>query len=58
MYWYYYQRFYPAARASSAHSKLCERVFGEDLTQEGMCDMPALHHLLQLLRVEIGRSGA
>ena len=27
MYWYYYQRFYPAARASAAHSRLCERVF-------------------------------
>lgn len=49
MYWYYYQKFYPAARASKAHSRLCERVFGLDLTQEGMTDMTALHHLLQLL---------
>ena len=49
MYWYYYQKFYPAAHASAAHSKLCERVFGIDLTQEGMTDMTALHHLLQLL---------
>lgn len=52
MYWYYYQRFYPAARASSAHTRLCERVFGLDLTQEGMTDMPALHHLLQLLEID------
>ena len=49
MYWYYYQKFYPAARASAAHTKLCERSFGLDLTQEGMTDMTALHHLLQLL---------
>lgn len=54
MYWYYYRKFYPAARASAAHSRLCERVFGMDLTQEGMTDMPALHHLLQLLCVEAG----
>lgn len=54
MYWYYYQKFYPAARASAAHSRLCERVFGLDLTQEGMTDMPALHHLLQLLSVKEG----
>ncbi|HSS63375.1 MAG TPA: class I SAM-dependent methyltransferase [Gammaproteobacteria bacterium] len=52
MYWYYYQKFYPAARASAAHSRLCERVFGMDLTQEGMTDMPALHHLLQLLDIK------
>ena len=46
MYWYYYQRFYPAAHASAAHSRLCERVFGEDLCQEGMTDMAALKDLL------------
>lgn len=49
LYWYYYQRFYPAARASAAHSKLCERVFGADLTQEGMVDMAALGDLLRRL---------
>lgn len=54
MYWYYYQKFYPAARASPAHSKLCDRVFGIDLTQEGMADMTALHHLLQLLNPKEG----
>jgi ubiquinone/menaquinone biosynthesis C-methylase UbiE len=56
MYWYYYQKFYPAARASAAHSRLCERVFGLDLTQEGQADMAALHHLLQLLDVKQGES--
>ena len=56
MYWYYYRKFYPAARASKAHSQLCERVFGLDLTQEGQADMPALHHLLQLLNIRPGES--
>lgn len=56
MYWYYYRKFYPAARASRAHSRLCERVFGLDLTQEGQADMPALHHLLQLLNIMPGES--
>jgi len=54
MYWYYYQRFYPAARASRAHSRLCERVFGQDLTQEGMTDMAALGDLLDRLRLQPG----
>lgn len=52
MYWYYYQKFYPAARASTAHSKLCERVFGEDLCQEGQTDMASLKHLMALLDVK------
>ena len=54
MYWYYYQRFYPAARASAAHSALCERVFGHDLCQEGMTDMAALQDLLDRLELRPG----
>ena len=54
MYWYYYQRFYPAAHASAAHSRLCERVFGEDLCQEGQTDMAALKKLLELLDLKRG----
>lgn len=50
-YWYYYQVFYPAAHSSLAHSKLCERVFGKDLCQEGMVDMPALEDLLSRLGI-------
>ena len=42
LYWYYYQRFYSAAAASAAHSELCRRAFGEDLTQEGQTDMASL----------------
>jgi len=53
-YWYYYQRFYPAAYASAAHSRLCDRVFGKDLCQEGMVDMAALEDLLARLDLKPG----
>lgn len=49
MYWYYYQKFYQAARASEAHSELCKRAFGADLCQEGQTDMAALHDLMAAL---------
>ncbi len=47
--WYYYQRFWKAAYESAAHSRLCERVFGRDLCQDGMVDMAALEDLLAQL---------
>ena len=53
-YWYYYRRFYPAAYASATHSRLCERVFGKDLCQEGMVDMAALADLLARLDLKPG----
>ncbi len=53
-YWYYYRKFYPAAYASAAHSRLCERVFGKDLCQEGMVDMAALNDLLARLNLKPG----
>jgi ubiquinone/menaquinone biosynthesis C-methylase UbiE len=53
-YWYYYQKFYRAANASAAHSRHCERVFGEDLCQDGMVDMAALQRLLALLDLKPG----
>ena len=53
-YWYYYQRFYPAAHASAAHSRLCERVFGKDLCQEGQMDMAELEHLLARMHLQPG----
>lgn len=56
LYWYYYQKFYQAARASAAHSELCRRVFGEDLTQDGQTDMAALHELLALLDLKPGEN--
>ncbi len=51
LYWYQYQKFYIAAHASQAHSELCRRVFGKDLCQDGQTDMPALLHLLDLLKL-------
>ena len=54
MYWYYYQKFYPAAHASAAHSRFCERLYGEDLCQEGMTDMAALGDLLARLDLKPG----
>ena len=51
-FWYYYQHYYPAAQASDAHSKFCERVFGKDLTQDGQADMEAVNDLI--VRLAIG----
>ena len=53
-YWYYYQRFYTAAHASAAHSRLCERVYGEDLCQEGQMDMAELRTMLDCLDLQPG----
>ncbi len=54
MYWYYYQRLYPASHASAAHSRLCEEIYGEDLCQEGQADMAALGDLLARLDLKPG----
>ncbi len=51
-FWYYYQHYYPAAQASNAHSQLCERVFGKDLTQDGQADMDSINDLIA--HMEIG----
>ena len=48
-FWYHYQGFWTTAYQSKAHSKLCERVFGKNLCQDGMVDMRALDYLLELL---------
>jgi ubiquinone/menaquinone biosynthesis C-methylase UbiE len=50
-FWYYYQHYYPAANASIAHSKLCERVFGRDLTQDGQADMDSINDLIAHLEI-------
>jgi ubiquinone/menaquinone biosynthesis C-methylase UbiE len=54
LYWYYYQRLYPASHASAAHSRLCEAVYGQDLCQEGQADMAALGDLLARLDLKPG----
>jgi len=53
-YWYYYQRFYTAAHASEAHSRLCERVYGKNLCQEGQMDMAELGEMLDGLDLKTG----
>ena len=55
LYWYYYQRFYTAAHASDAHSELCRRAFGHDLTQEGQTDMASLRIALDALPIGPGK---
>jgi cyclopropane fatty-acyl-phospholipid synthase-like methyltransferase len=42
----HYERFYPAAHASPAHAKFCERVYGRNLCQDGQTDMATLDTLL------------
>lgn len=54
LYHHFYSKFYPAAYASSAHSRFCEWVFGEDLCQDGQADMAALGHLLEALDLKAG----
>jgi len=56
MYWYYYQKFYTAAHASAAHSELCRRVYGQDLTQEGQTDMASLKFALDQLPLGAGKT--
>jgi ubiquinone/menaquinone biosynthesis C-methylase UbiE len=53
-FWYYYQQYYPAAQASAAHSQLCERVFGKDLTQDGQADMASVNDLISYLGIGEG----
>lgn len=54
-YFYYYRDFYRRAFDSTAHSKLCERVFGQDLTQEGQMDMDGVRDLLRRLDLQPGQ---
>ena len=56
MYWYYYQKFYTSAHSSAAHSELCRRVFGQDLTQEGQTDMVSLNFALDQLSLGPGKT--
>jgi len=53
-YWYYYQHYYSAAQASKAHSKLCDRIFGKDLTQDGQADMKSVNDLITRLAIGEG----
>ena len=52
--WYYYRDHYPAAQASAAHSEFCERVFGNDLTQDGQADIDSVNDLIAYMEIGEG----
>ena len=47
---YAYNEFFYRARRSPAHARFCERVYGRDLCQHGMADMPQVDDLAAYLR--------
>ena len=46
---YEYDNFYHAAALSSAHTRLCREVYGEDLSQHGLADLDQLDSLIAAL---------
>jgi 2-polyprenyl-3-methyl-5-hydroxy-6-metoxy-1,4-benzoquinol methylase len=46
----WYDEFFRRAGSSEAHSRLCERVYGEDLCQHGLMHMEELDFLLSLIK--------
>ena len=52
--WYHYQRLYPIAHASQAHSRFCERLYGKDLCQDGQTDMACFDDILARLNLSSG----
>lgn len=52
--WYHYQRFYPIANSSEAHSRFCERVYGMDLCQDGQADIHSVNDILRILQLAAG----
>ncbi|MDQ3803163.1 MAG: class I SAM-dependent methyltransferase [Acidobacteriota bacterium] len=51
---YEYDNFFGDAAASKAHALFCERVYGKNLCQHGLADIPQLHLLLEVLRLNAG----
>lgn len=52
----FYDNFYRAAENSPAHSKFCQRVYGQDLTQHGMADLEQLSLLMDEIDLGSGQS--
>jgi SAM-dependent methyltransferase len=48
-YQYFYEEFYQRAENSSVHAEFCERVYGKNLCQHGMMDMPQLERLIEVM---------
>ncbi|HEX8457323.1 MAG TPA: methyltransferase domain-containing protein [Pyrinomonadaceae bacterium] len=48
---YEYDNFFSRAETSHAHALFCERVYGKNLCQHGLADIPQLNKLLDTLRL-------
>ena len=48
----FYNEFYLRAELSPAHARFCEQVYGQNLCQHGMADLPQLQLLVDLLEVQ------
>lgn len=48
----FYDEFFTRAEHSAAHALLCERVYGKNLCQHGMADLPQLDMLLEQLAIQ------
>ena len=51
---WFYDEYYQAVLNSRAHARFCERVYGIDLCQHGMNDLPQLKLMLRALQVTPG----
>jgi SAM-dependent methyltransferase len=51
---WFYDEYYQAVLNSQAHARFCERVYGIDLCQHGMTDLPQLKLMLRALQVTPG----
>jgi ubiquinone/menaquinone biosynthesis C-methylase UbiE len=49
---YFYNEFFTRAVTSRAHAHFCERVYGRNLCQHGMLDMPQLEKLIEILALK------
>jgi cyclopropane fatty-acyl-phospholipid synthase-like methyltransferase len=49
----FYDKFYTCAAVSAAHGDMCERVYGRNLCQHGMADLPQLEAMLTELEIHV-----
>ncbi len=49
---FFYNEFYPRAETSAAHARFCEQVYGINLCQHGMMDLPQLEKLVEVLDIQ------
>ena len=53
---WFYNEYYQAVTTSQAHARFCEQVYGINLAQHGMADMPQLRALMHELHLQPGMS--